>query len=520
MVWQPEVDELQRRHKMAEGMGGAEGIERQRKRGKLTVRERLALLADPGSFREMGKLQGQGTYDAEGNLTDFTPIAQVSGLAKVNGRRVFVRGSDFTIRGGSGNRDDGGVDIGHGHPDATELLLPAVYLLDSAGGSVEEYSELGRTYIPDGPAYAAGVSNLLSLAPVVSAVLGPTAGGSAPLPPLSHFSVMAKGTGQLFPGGPPVVKAALGIEIDKEDLGGWRIHTRVSGVIDNPAESEEDAIDQVKRFLSYLPGNVYEMPPRGDTSDDPDRRDERLLSLIPRDVRKTYDPYVMIEGVFDAGSFFEIAPGYGGARITGLARANGYPIGVITSNCKRKGGSMDVAAAEKSTRLVQLCDTFHIPLVILQDEPGFHVGVESEKQGVERAGARLMHAILQSTMPFVSIILRRTFGLAGGIQYRPGRHLYRRYAWVSGRWGSMHVEGGTDAAFKRVIAEAPDPDAKRTEIEDELRKFASPFRTSEATGLDLIDPRDTRSILCDFVEMAQGVIKTQLGPGVGPTWRP
>ena len=520
MVWQPEIDELQRRHELAERMGGPEGIERQHSRGKLTIRERLDLLVDAGSFREMGKLAGHARYDTDGNLTAFTPGSRRQGVAKINGRRVYVEGRDFTIRGASGSDDDGGVDIGHGHPDATEMLLPSVYLLDTAGGSVEEYSELGRTYIPDGPSWAAGVSNLVSLAPVVSAVLGPAAGGSAPLPPLSHFSVMAKGTGQVFPGGPPVVKAALGIEIDKEDLGGWRIHTRVSGVVDNPAESEADAIDQVKRFLSYLPDNVYEMPPRGDTSDDPNRRDERLLSLIPRDIRKTYDPYVMIEGVFDAGSFFEIAPLYGGARITGLARANGYPIGVITSNPKRKGGSMDVAGAEKSTRLVQLCDTFHIPLVILQDEPGFHVGVESEKQGVERAGARLMHAILQSTMPWISILLRRTFGLAGGIQYRPGPHLYRRYAWVSGRWGSMHIEGGTDAAFRRVIAEAPDPDAKRAEIEDGLRKFASPFRTSEATGLDLIDPRDTRATLCDFVDMAQGVIKTQLGPGVGPTWRP
>ena len=193
---------------------------------------------------------------------------------------------------------------------------------------------------------------------------------------------------------------------------------------------------------------------------------------------------------------------------------------MITSNPKRKGGSMDTAAAEKSTRLVQLCDTFHIPVVILLDEPGFQVGVESEKQGVERAGARLMHAILQSTMPWISIILRRTFGLAGGIQYRPGPHLYRRYAWVSGRWGSMHIEGGTDAAFRRVIAEAPDPDAKRAEIEDGLRQLTSPFRTAEASGMDLIDPRDTRSLLCDFVDMAQGVIKTQLGPGVGPTYRP
>ena len=326
MVWQPEVDELRRRHAMAEAMGGPEGIARQRTRGKLLVRERLDLLVDPGSFQQMGKLAGHAQYDADGNLTSFTPGSRLRGVAKVNGRRVWLQGDGLLgprrqrprrrRRRGHWPRAPrrGGVAAAGGLPDRHRR------------GSVNEYNELGRTYIPDGPEYAESISNQLSLAPVVSVVLGPAAGGAAPLPPLAHFSVMAKGTGQVFPGGPPVVKAALGIEIDKEDLGGWRIHTRGSGVVDNAAESEADAIDQTKRFLSYLPDNVWEMPPRGDTSDDPNRRDERLLSLIPRDIRRVYDPYVMIEGVFDKGSFFEIAPNYGRSRVIGLARTHGYPI--------------------------------------------------------------------------------------------------------------------------------------------------------------------------------------------------
>ena len=519
MSWQPEIDELQRRHTMAEAMGGPEGIARQRLRGKLTVRERLALLVDEGSFQEQGKLQGFAKYDDDGRLTGFLPTSHVKGIGKVNGRRVYITGSDFTIRGGSARSDDGGVDMGHGHPNANELLLPTVHLLDAAGGSVEEFSELGRTYIPDGGQFEA-YCKIVNVAPVASAVLGPTAGGAEPIPPLSHFSVMAKGTGQVFPGGPPVVKAALGLEIDKEVLGGWKIHTRISGVVDNAAEDEEDAIDQVKRFLSYMPDNVYGMPPRGDTSDDPQRRDERLLDLIPHDKRRPYDSRVIIEAVFDTVSFFEISPTYGASRIVGLARANGYPVGVMMNNVNRRGGSMDVAAAEKSSRLVQLCDTFHLPMIVLMDDPGFLVGPESEKQGIERAGARLVYSIVASKMPWLSFVCRQSFGLAGSLQFRPGPHLFRRYAWVSGHWGSMHIDGGTDAAFRRVIAEAPDPDAKRAEIEEGFRRISSPFRTAEATGLDLIDPRDTRAILCDFVEMAQGVIKTQLGPGVGPTWRP
>ncbi len=399
------------------------------------------------------------------------------------------------------------------------MLLPTVNLLDGAGGSVTEFSDLGRTYIPDGGQFE-DICKILNLAPVVSAVLGPAAGGLAPIPCLSHFSVIAKGTGQVFPGGPPVVKAALGLDIDKEELGGYAVHTRVSGVVDNVAKDESDAIAQVQRFLSYLPDNVWEVQPRGDDSDDPRRRDERLLDLIPRNKRRPYDTRVILEEVLDEGSFFEIAPDYGTSRIIGLARAYGYPVGVMANNPAHRGGSMDVAAAEKSARLVQLCDTFHIPMVVLMDDPGFLVGPQSEEQGIERAGSRLVYAIAQSRMPWISFICRQSFGLAGSLQYRPGPHLYRRYAWVSGHWGSMHIEGGTSAAFRRVIEAAEDPEAKRLEIEETFQRISSPFRTAEASGLDLIDPRDTRALLCDFVEMAQGVIKTQLGPGSEPTYRP
>jgi acetyl-CoA carboxylase carboxyltransferase component len=467
----------------------------------------------------MGKLQGTATYDDERKLAAFTPSNGVRGLARINGRRVYVTGQDFTVRGGSAGSHAGGVDMGHGHPGPKELRLPTVNLLDGAGGSVTEFAALGRTYLPDGHFFGA-FSDILNIAPVATAVLGPAAGGLAPMPCLSHFSVIAKGTGQVFPGGPPVVKAALGHVIDKEELGGWRIHTRISGVVDNAAEDEADAIDQVKRFLSYLPDNVWEMPPYIESADDPGRRDERLLSLIPRDTRKPYDPRVIIEGVFDTGSFFEIAPDYGGSRIIGLARANGYPVGAMLNNPNRMGGSMDVAAAEKSARLVQLCDTFHLPMIVLMDDPGFMVGLESEKHGIERAGTRLVYAITQSKMPWLSLVCRQAFGLAGSLQYRPGPNLYRRYAWPSGNWGSMHIEGGTSAAFRRIIDSAPDPEAKRLELEAELKALASPFRTAEATGLDIIDPRDTRAIVCDFVDMAQNVIKTQLGPGCGPTYRP
>lgn len=519
MTWRKEVDEIEKRRKLADGMGGEEGIARQHKRGKLTVRERIDGLADAGSFQEFGKLAGSATYDENNELVGFMPSASVSGLCNVNGRSVYLTGQDFTVRGGSGGAGGAGIDAGHNHPSPMEMRLPVVNLVDGAGGSVTSFESLGRTYIPDG-AFFGPLSEILTIAPVVSAILGPAAGGLAPMPCLCHFSVIVKGTGQVFPGGPPVVKAALGYDIDKETLGGYQIHTRVSGVVNNAADTEEDAFEQIRRFLSYMPDNVWEMPPRAEPVDDPKRRDERLLSIVPREKRKRYDPYVILEGVLDQDSFFEISPDYGRSRITGLARANGYPIGVMINNTNYLAGSMDVAAAEKSVRLIQLCDTFHLPLVFLMDEPGFFVGIESEKNGIERAGTRLVYATCMSKMPMISFIIRQSYGLAGSLQYRPGKGLYRRYAWPSGHWGSIHIEGGTTAAFRRVIEAAADPEAKRRELEQKFQAYASPFRTAEAIGLDLIDPRDTRALLCDFVEMAQRTIKTQLGPGTGPTYWP
>ena len=519
MVWQPEVDEIKKRYELAEKMGGEKGIAFQHGRGKLTIRERIDALADPGSFEQWGKLEGSATYDENNELVDFIPSASVSGLCRINGRSVYLTGQDFTVRGGSASAHGSALDAGHNHPTPNEMRLPTVNLVDGAGGSVTGFSDLGRTYIPDG-AFFGPLSEILTIAPVASAIVGPAAGGLAPMPCLCHFSVIVKGTGQVFPGGPPVVKAALGYDIDKDELGGYQINTRISGVVNNAADTEEDAFGQIRRFLSYMPDNVWEMPPRIESDDDPKRRDERMLSIIPREKRKIYDPYVILEGVFDQDSFFEISPDFGKSRITGLARANGYPVGVMINNSKYLGGSMDVAAAEKSIRLIQLCDTFHLPFVFLMDEPGFYVGIDSEKQGIERAGTRLVYATCMSKMPMISFLIRQVYGLAGSLQYRPGKGLYRRYAWPSGHWGSMHIEGGTSAAFRRIIAAAPDPEAKREELEQEFQALASPFRTAEAVGLDLIDPRDTRALMCEFVEMAQRVIKTQLGPGSGPTYWP
>lgn len=512
MSWQAELDELERRAELARRMGGPDSIAFHHGRGKLTARERIELLSDPGGFQESGVLAGSPEW--EGNqLTGLTPANSVVGIARINGRKVAVQGDDFTIRGGSADGMVGSKTI-WAVRHAYMNRIPLVRLLDATGGSVRTFEKLGRTYLT-GPDQGGnhGYEDLLWRSPIVNLVLGSVAGLPAVLAADGHFNVMVKGTSQLFVGGPPVVKASQGLEISKEELGGEQVHVFENGVVQNLAETEGEAIEQTRRFLGYLPQNVWEPPPRIKPADDPERRDESLVSLIPRNTRRIYNPRRLLDAVLDRDSFFEIQPHWGKARITGLARVDGYPVGVMINNPRENGGATDKAAAEKVIRMIQLCDNFHLPLIYFCDEPGFSVGPADERSGILRGGTRLMLISRLSQMPYLVFITRQAYGVAGGLQYRRGNALYRRYAWPSAHWGSMHIEGGVTAAYRREIREAPDPEAKRREIEARLNEIRSPMRTAHAFGVeDMIDPRETRPLMVDFVRDAQSYINTTLGP--------
>ena len=281
--------------------------------------------------------------------------------------------------------------------------------------------------------------------------------------------------------------------------------------MDNEVETEDEAFAQIRRFLSYLPSNVWQIPRRSELRDDPHRREEELLSIIPRDRRRTYDVRKIIQLALDRDSFFEMGRFYGKPVVIGLARLNGYPVGVMANDPKQLGGSFDAAACEKATRFVDLCDTFHLPVINFVDQPGFLIGTKAEREGTARYGARMMAAIYQATIPWVSIILRRVYGVAGAGH---GKHhrLNLRYSWPSGDWGSLPIEGGVMAAYKRDIEAAPDPEARLKEIEAMLNELRSPFRTAEAFGIEeIIDPRDTRPLLCDWVTMAYELLPQELG---------
>lgn len=508
MGWQADVDELNRRAEMARAMGGPDAVAFHKGRGKLTVRERIDLLADPGTFSETGVLAGKATYEGA-ELESLTPANSVTGVVKVDGRKVVVHGGDFTIRGGSA---DGGVadKAGWAVKQAYSLKLPFIRLLDATGGSVRTFESMGRTYLPANDRVLD--VELLQMVPCVSAVMGSVAGLPAVQAAMCHFNVMVKGTSQLFVAGPPVVKASQGVDITKEDLGNENIQVRTSGVVANLADDEAGAIAQIRRFLSYLPSSVWDLPPRTEPTDNPERREEALIDAIPQNSRRVYDPRKIVEMVLDRDSFFEIQPEFARSRITGLARVDGYPVGVMINNPRYLGGSLDKAAGEKAARLLQLCDTFHLPLVYFCDEPGFMVGLEEEKKGIVRAGARIVSLLSLSSMPYLCFLIRQSYGVAGGLHFRGGNALYRRYSWPSGNWGSMHIEGGVTAAYRREIDASPDPEAKRAEIEARLNALKSPFRTAHAFAVeDIIDPRDTRPLMVDFVRDAQRVLPDQLG---------
>jgi acetyl-CoA carboxylase carboxyltransferase component len=505
MTWEPELEELRRREELARRMGGEERVRRQHESGRLTVRERIERLADPGTFHETGALAGRGEYGDDGALTGFTPANVVVGRARLDGRRAVLQADDFTVRGGAADAAIWEKSI-WAERAAHDLRLPLVRLVDGTGGggSVKSLFDMGFSYVPPLPGFDLVVANLARV-PVVAAALGPCAGLGAARVVMSHFSVIVKGTAQLFVAGPPLVAAAMGESPDKEELGGARLQTR-AGAVDNEAADEEDALAQLKRFLSYLPSSVWEVPSVVAGTDPADRREDELLSIVPRDPRRAFDMRRVLELVLDRGSVFELGRRFGGPTITALARLDGVPVGVIASDPKHYGGGVTADAAEKMARFVDLCDQFRLPVVNFVDVPGFLIGSEAERQATIRRGGRALAAVYQATVPWCSILVRKVFGVAGA-GHGDGSRLNLRFAWPSGDWGSLPLAGGIEAAFKRQLAGAEDPAAARAELERALQPLRDPFRTAERFSVEeIIDPRDTRPILCEWVARAAELV--------------
>ena len=498
--WTDEIADIRRRQALAAEMGGADRVARQKSRGKLTVRERLDALLDPGTFREWGSLAGEGRYDAEGQLTGFRASSCLVGRGAIDGRTVVVSADDFTIRGGSSETYLHEKNV-QAELMAAEYGLPLVRLLDGTGGggSVAEVERLGATYVPYVPGFDQVVANL-GRVPVVSLGLGAVAGLGAARLVASHYSIMVRGLSQMFTAGPPVVEAA-GEKVTADQLGGADLHAG-TGSVDDVVESEADAFARTRRFLSYLPDRAGAPLVRLAADDPADRADAWLDTAIPRDRRWPYDVRPILETVVDRGSLFEIGRAWGKSVVTALARLDGWPVALLASDPGQMGGTWTAAASRKMARLVELAETFRLPVVHFVDVGGFTIGSQAEKAGTIRDGTRAIATIFQSTVPWAAVILRRAFGVAGAGMIDHTRFRYR-IAWPSGDWGSLPVEGGLEAAFKAQIEAAPDPEATKREIRARLERLRSPFRSAERFYVEeIVPPSETRRWLCEFAQLA------------------
>ena len=511
MSWKEESDVIERRRALARELGGEAAVERQHARGRLTVRERIDALFDAGSFREYGETAGASDVDADGRLRSFTQTSLVMGTARVHGRPVVVGGDDFTIQGGAYGQ--AGLKKGQ-YADALAIRrkIPLVRLLEGGGASVSgSYEKRGRSgYDLTSPS----PMNLLAMdalatVPVVCAALGPCAGFPAGRLVASHYSIMTRETAVVLTGGPALVERALGEKLTKEELGGAKVHLR-SGVVDDAADSEEALFEKVRAFLSYLPSNVFELPPVSACDDPVEREEEELVGLLPRSPRRAYKVRRAIELTLDAGSFFEMTPLFGRSQVTGLARLHGRPVGVLANDCMHQGGAMTADGARKIRRFVETCDTFHLPIVSFVDEPGFMIGAEAERQGTIRYGMEALFAVQQTSVPWVAVVLRKSYGVAQGIHYGPGCTVI---AWPSMMSGALPVESGVALAFGREIEAAPDPEARRAELEAEMSEAHGVLPRAEDFGVhDLIDPRRTRPVLCQWIEEVATELELLRGP--------
>ncbi len=516
MSWEKEVQEIQEMRKAARAQGGAEAIRAQHGKGRLTIRERIDGLLDPGSFQEQGRIAGAAERDESGKLTSFSPANYITGLGLINGRRVAVGGEDFTLKGGSPNAAGLRKSI-FAEELASQYKVPLVRMLEGGGGSVAKGKGSGTV---GNPAYEKprflSIARLLGEVPVASAALGPVAGFPAARFAASHFSVMTRETAQLLIAGPALVERALNIKITKEELGGAAVHSR-NAVAANIATDEEDAFRQIRQFLSYLPGNVWELAPRAESDDPTDRMAEELIHIVPKNRRQVFDMRKLVGLVVDQDSVFEMGRHFGPGLITAFARLDGRSIGVIANDSKYYAGAMGAKAAQKVRRFIELCDTFHLPIVNFTDEPGFMIGPESEKEGTIKYGTSAVAAAVMSVVPWATVVVKKSFGVAAAAHYSENGYVL---AWPSAEMGPLPVEGGVAVAYRRQIEAAEDPDRLRAELEEKLAAQQSPLPRAESFSVhDIIDPRETRPALCHWINWIEPQLESLKGP-VSFSFRP
>ena len=500
--YQSRVEELHARRRKNLAMGGEEKIARQHERGKLTVRERIDLLFDAGTFVELGLLAEQQPVRGQHVDAGGTPAdGVVTGHGEVDGRQVWVIAYDFTVMAGS----MGAVGEQFKAARVRELALryrkPIVWLLDSAGARIQEAA--GSTFAGTGYLFYDQVV-MSGVVPQVAAMLGPCAAGTAYIPGLADFVPMVKGTSSMSLGGSRLVKAATGEDVSDHDMGGSHVHCYESGVGDNEVENDEECVAVVRRFLSYLPSSNGEPPPYRDTGDPPDRLVEGLEKLVPVNQRAAYDVRKVIAAIFDHASWFEIKPAWARNIVVGLARAGGHAVGVVANQPMQKGGVLDSDAADKAARFIRMCDAFNVPLVYLMDVPGFLVGSQVEKEGIIRHGAKMLYATSEATVPKVTVILRKAYGAGYYVMCGKGYGPDTIVAWPFAEISVMGPEGAVNIIFNKQIEASENPEATRAQMIQAIREQINPYLAAGWAMIDdVIDPAETRRVIVRALEQAR-----------------
>jgi acetyl-CoA carboxylase carboxyltransferase component len=494
------VEDLRERREKARLGGGPERIERQHAQGKLTARERLDLLIDEGTFTELG-IHGRPHFSQRAMEGKEAPAdGVVTGYGKVDGRLVAVCAYDFTVMAGSMGMT-GELKVSRLRELALQKRIPFIWLLDSAGARIQEAA--GSLFAGSGYLFREEVV-MSGVIPQIAALMGPCAAGTAYIPGLADFVPMVKGRGSMALAGPHLTKAVTGEDVTQEELGGSKVHTRISGVGDLEVDSDEECIRAIKDYLSFFPQSCEERPPRRETADPVDRMDGELIDVLPESPRKPYDMYEVIRRIVDDGHYFDVKPRFARTIITCLARMGGRPVGIVANQPKQLGGILENDSADKAARFINLCDAFGIPLLFLQDVPGFMVGTKVEQAGIIRHGAKMLYAVSRATVPKITVVVRKAYG-AGyyvmcGKAYEPDLIV----AWPTAEISVMGPEGAVNIIFRKQIEAAEDPDAARAEAIQGIRKIIDPYiAAGNAMIDDIIDPRETRPTVIKALEMAE-----------------
>ena len=496
----PLADDLAERRARARLGGGEEKIARQHEAGKLTARERIALLIDDGTFTELG-IHAQPHHSQRAmDGRDAPADGVITGYGKVDGRMVAVAAYDFTVMAGSMGMT-GEIKVARLRELARTQRIPMIWLLDSAGARIQE--AVGSLFAGTGFLFREEVV-MSGVVPQVAALMGPCAAGTAYIPGLADFVPMVSGRGSMALAGPHLVRAAIGEDVTQEELGGARVHCRKSGVGDLEVADDEECIARVREYLSYFPANCEEPPPRREPSDPVDRTEDALLDILPASNRKPYDMYELIRLIVDDGEWLDLKPKWARTIITCLARMGGRPVGIVASQPRQLGGILDNDSADKAARFVTLCDAFGIPLVFLVDVPGFMVGTKVEAAGIIRHGAKMLHAVAAATVPKITVIVRKAYGagyyVMNGRAYEPDLIV----AWPSAEISVMGAEGAVEIVMRRQVEEADDPVAKRAELVAAYQGLIDVY-VAARNGMidDVIDPRETRPTIIRALELSE-----------------